>query len=251
MAGADDGPWVRRFHPSPDAGNRLICFPHAGSSASYFYPVSTAMPSAIEVLAIQYPGRHDRRHESNVEDLGELADSIFAAIAGRCEGRVTFFGHSMGATLAFEVARRMQRTGLRAPGSLIVSGRRGPTTHRVGTLHQKDDAALIADMKLLSGTDVRIFSDPELMHMILPPTRSDYKAIETYRYDPGPRLSCPILALVGDTDPRTTIDEARDWGQHTSSDFELQVFPGGHFYLSERPAEVIKTISDYILSRDL
>ncbi len=251
MAGADDGLWVRRFHPSSDARNRLICFPHAGSSASYFYPVSAAMPSAIEVLAIQYPGRQDRRNESNVEDLGELADRIALAIAGWCEDQVFFFGHSLGATLAFEVARRLQRSGLKAPAALIVSGRRGPTTHRPGTLHQGDDEVLIAEMKYLSGTDARIFNDPELVQMILPATRSDYKAIETYRYDPGPRLSCPILALVGESDPRTTIDEIKDWRQHTSGDFEMQVFPGGHFYLNERSAEVIKTISGYILSRGL
>lgn len=249
MAGADDGRWVRRFHPSSGARNRLVCFPHAGSSASYFYPVSAAMPSAIEVLAIQYPGRQDRRNESNVEDLGELADRVAVAIAGWCEGRVFFFGHSMGATLAFEAARRLERAGSKAPRALIVSGRPGPTTHCPGTLHQEDDAALIAEMKQLSGTDARIFDDPELLQMILPATRSDYKAIETYRYDPGPRLSCPILALVGDCDPRTTIDDAKDWGQHTSGDFELRVFPGGHFYLNERSAEVIKTISGYILSR--
>ena len=192
------------------------------------------MPSAIEVLAIQYPGRQDRRNESNVEDLGELADRVAVAISGWCEGQVFFLGHSMGATLAFEVARRLERAGSKAPRALIVSGRPGPTTHRPGTLHQEDDAALIAEMKELSGTDARIFDDPELLQMILPATRSDYKAIETYRYDPG---------------PRTTIDDAKDWGQHTSSDFELRVFPGGHFYLNERSAEVIKTISGYILSR--
>jgi surfactin synthase thioesterase subunit len=208
------------------------------------------MPPVIEVLAIQYPGRQDRSNEKNVEDLGELADRAAVAIAGSCEGRVTFFGHSMGAALAFEVARRLERAGSKAPGALIVSGRPGPTAHRPGTLHQEDDAALIAEMKKLSGTDARIFDDPELLQMILPATRSDYKAIETYRYDPGPRLSCPILALVGDCDPRTTIDEAKDWGQHTSSDFELRVFPGGHFYLNERSAEVVETIGDFILSRD-
>lgn len=252
MAGAGTGAkgdyWVRRFHPSAVARNRLICFPHAGGSASFFYPVSTALTPDFEVLAVQYPGRHDRRTEKNIEDVGELADRVFEAIAPWCEGRVAFFGHSMGAIVAFEVVRRLERREGIAPLALIVSGRRGPSTHRVETVHRRSDEGVIAEIQYLSGTDSKLLDDQEVVQMILPAIRSDYKAIETYRYDPGPKLSCPILALVGNSDTRNTIDEVKDWGQHTSREFHLQVYPGGHFYLNDRPAEVIKKISDYILS---
>ena len=179
------------------------------------------------MLAVQYPGRQDRRTEKSIEDIGELADCVFDAIVPWCEGRVTFFGHSMGAILAFEVARRLQRRKGVAPLALIVSGRRGPSAHRVETVHRRNDEEILAEIQYLSGTDPRVLADQELVQMILSATRSDYKAIETYRYDPGPKLSCSILALVGDSDPRATIDEVKDWERHTSREFDLQVYPVG------------------------
>ncbi|MEY9893890.1 surfactin synthase thioesterase subunit [Catenulispora sp. MAP12-49] len=55
--------WIRRYHPSPDAPVRLLCLPHAGGSASFFRAVSQALAPKVEVLAVQYPGRQDRRGE--------------------------------------------------------------------------------------------------------------------------------------------------------------------------------------------
>ena len=66
--------------------------------------------------------------------------------------------------------------------------------------------------------------------------RRDYAAIETYTYVPGPPLSCPITALVGDADTHTTEDEAAAWAEHTIGGFDLQMFAGGHFFLGEHRA---------------
>jgi pyochelin biosynthetic protein PchC len=243
-----DRQWVRHFHPSAHAASRLICFPHAGGSASYFYPVSAALSPDIEVLAVQYPGRQDRRTERNIEDIGELADRAFDAVVPWCKNPVALFGHSMGAIVAFEVARRLERKAGVPLLALIVSARRGPATHRTETVHLRGDDGIAAEMRRLSGTNSALLDDPELTEMILSATRSDYKAIENYRYQPGAELSCPILALTGESDPLTTTDEAEDWAQHTNYEFSLKVYPGGHFYLNDRPAEIIKKISDYLIS---
>jgi surfactin synthase thioesterase subunit len=240
--------WVRHFHPSATAVSRLICFPHAGGSASYFYPVSAALAPNIEVLAVQYPGRQDRRTEKKLEDIGELADRAFEAVVPWCQGPVALFGHSMGAILAFEVARRLERDAGISILALIVSGRRGPATHRTETVHLRGTAGVAAEMRRLSGTSALLLDDQELADMVLPATRSDYKAIETYRYQPGPALSCAILALAGEDDPLTTKAEVEDWAQHTNGGFDLEIYPGGHFYLNDRLAEIIKRISDYLIS---
>jgi surfactin synthase thioesterase subunit len=242
------GRWVRHFHPSATADIRLICCPHAGGSASYFYPVSAALSPDIEVLAVQSPGRQDRRAEKNIEDIGELADRCFEAVLPWCTNPVALFGHSMGAIVAFEVARRLEHKAGITLLALIASGRRGPSTLRTEAVHLGGDNAVAAEMRRLSGTNAALLDDPELAEMILPATRSDYKAIETYRYQPGAKLSCPILALAGEDDPLTTKDEVEDWAQHTTSKFSFAVYPGGHFYLNDRPAEIIKKISDYLTS---
>ncbi|MDL4817271.1 thioesterase II family protein [Actinomadura opuntiae] len=243
--------WVRRFHPSPHARIRLVCFPHAGGSASYFFPVSSALRPAIEVLALQYPGRQDRRSEPSIDDIGELADRLHKAVAPWCRPGTAFFGHSMGAILAFEVARRLERKEGVSPAALIVSGRRGPTTERDETVHLRPDAGLLAELRELSGTDAAMLDEEGFAELILPALRSDYTAIETYRHEPGPPLTCPILALTGDQDPKTTVAEVKDWSRHTSGPFDLKVHPGGHFYLNERSGEVIGDIAGYLRSLPL
>ncbi|MFF8830395.1 thioesterase II family protein [Streptomyces sp. NPDC015131] len=237
-----DGAWLRRFHPAPGAPVRLVCFPHAGGSATFYFPVSRALSPSIEVLAVQYPGRQDRRGEPGVGDIGELADRVVEELLTLDATPPALFGHSMGAMVAYEVARRLEREGIELP-HLFVSGRRAPSRTREGRVHQLDDDGLIAEIEKLSGTDSRILGDPELLRMILPAIRSDYRAVESYRHVPGRPLRCPVTALTGDEDPQVTLDEARAWSEHTAGDFELKVYEGGHFYLNARAAAVMEAIS--------
>jgi pyochelin biosynthetic protein PchC len=107
---------------------------------------------------------------------------------------------------------------------------------------------LVAELKSMSGTDSRILDDPDALRMILPPTRSDYRAVETYRYQPGPALSCPVVVLVGADDPKVDDDEAEAWAEHTTGPFALHTFPGGHFYFAEHQQGVVDVITGRLLS---
>jgi pyochelin biosynthesis protein PchC len=82
--------------------------------------------------------------------------------------------------------------------------------------------------------------------MILPCVRSDYKAIETYCYQPGPGLTCPVCVLTGEGDPLVTADEAQAWRRHTTGPFSLRRFPGGHFYLSEQWDGIVRALAEEI-----
>lgn len=238
--------WLRRFHPAPSAAARLVCFPHAGGSASWFHPVSRALSPSAEVLAVQYPGRQDRRGEPLVDDLFVLADQLADVLAGE-PGPLAFFGHSMGASLAFEVARRLEPRGTRLLG-LFVSGRRAPSAPRDERVHEQDDEGLLAEVRRLSGTDSQVLADDEIVRMVLPALRNDYRAAEIYRYRPGPDVSCPIVALIGEDDPKVTEAEALQWATHTSGAFELKTFPGGHFYLTEHHAAVNRLLGARLAS---
>lgn len=238
----DASEWVRRFHPAPAAAARLVCFPHAGGAASYFHPVSAALAPSVEVLAVQYPGRQDRHAEAPVDDLFVLADRLADVLAPEIGGPVAFFGHSMGASLAFEVARRLEPRGTKLL-TLFVSGRRAPTTHRDERIHEKGDDGLLAEVKRLGGTESAVLDDEDIRNLVLPALRSDYKAAELYHYRPGPDVGCPIVALIGDRDPKVTEAEARQWAERTSGSFELKTYPGGHFYLNDHAAAVIRLIA--------
>jgi pyochelin biosynthesis protein PchC len=246
--------WLRRYHPAPSSRVRLVCFPHAGGSASYFHSVSAALAPAVEVAAVQYPGRQDRRADPCIDDIGELAARVWEqlrqVLAERPEVPTALFGHSMGSIVAFEVARLMERdtgtgTGT-CPGPLVLfaSGRRAPSIPHDDDISGRDEAGIVAEMRALGGTDSRVLSDPELLEMVLPALRSDYRAVESYCRDAGTRISAPVSVLVGDTDPRTSMEQARAWSGHTSGAMEIHTYPGGHFYLEHNQAAVRGTISD-------
>ncbi|MGC5010638.1 thioesterase II family protein [Streptosporangium sp. DT93] len=242
-----DDVWVRRFHEGPDRAPFLVCFPHAGGSANYFSPLSGMLRSSAQVLALQYPGRQDRRHHRCLTTIDAFADEVFAALEPIMKQPVAFFGHSMGAMIAFEVATRMRERLDTEPGVLMVSGRRAPSRHREEPgVHLRDDDGIVAELKGLSGTDTRVLDDPDVLDMILPAVRGDYTAVETYRYRPRPVLGCPIVALTGDEDPKADLDEVEGWRDHTTGAFRMHTFRGGHFYLVEHGKAVADVIARHL-----
>lgn len=251
MALTGSGAWLRRFHACPQASVRLVCFPFAGGSASYYFPFSQLLAPEIEVLAVQYPGRQDRHQEPPLDTIPELAGGAFAglraeALAGDDDRPLAFFGHSLGAVLAFEVALRLQRTTGTPPAWLFLSGGRVQAYRAVGLA---DDAGLLSELRTMGGTDERLFDSTELQDMVLPSMRADYRAIARYVNPVGAQLDCPITALIGDADPRTTPQETTAWAGSTTAGFELRVFPGGHFYLDDCRSGVVDVITSTL--RDL
>ncbi|MFI9494985.1 thioesterase II family protein [Streptomyces halstedii] len=241
----EESPWVRRYQQAPADAVTLVCFPHAGGSATAFHPLSRALAGLLDVVAVQYPGRQDRHREPAFEDLHELADAAYEAVveAVGTDRPLALFGHSMGAAVAFEVALRLeQRAGVK-PVSLFVSGRRAPSRHRSEDLHRKGDDALLREIRALDGTAQAALDDEDIVRMFLPSLRADYKAIERYRSTPGATIGCPVVALTGDTDPKTTVEEAGAWREHTTGPFDLRVFDGGHFFVSERTDAVARVLS--------
>jgi surfactin synthase thioesterase subunit len=245
----DPDAWLRRFRPAPEAAVQLVCFPHAGGAASFFLPVAAALAPRIDVMAVQYPGRQDRRHEPFVQDIGTLADHIHAALLPYTDRPLAFFGHSMGAVTAFEVAMRLERDHGTGPVRLFVSGRRAPSVRRDEAVHLRTDEGIIAELRTLSGTNAQLLEDDEIVQMILPAIRADYRAIEMYRGKDGDSVRCPVTVLVGDDDAHVTPDEARQWGTHTTGELDFHEFPGGHFYLTQHQAKVAGLLSDQLVGR--
>ncbi|WP_228566900.1 thioesterase II family protein [Nocardia sp. SYP-A9097] len=241
----DEKNWFRRLAPADRAGHRLVCFPHAGGAASYFLPVARALAPEVDVVGVQYPGRQDRRNEPGIGDIGELADRIHELMRKWASEPLALFGHSMGAVIAFEVARRLRRDSPGRPLHLFASGRRAPHLQRGDMVHLRDDAGIAAEVRSLGGTESLLLEDPEVLAMILPALRSDYRAVETYRFAPDGPPPCPITVLTGDQDPHTTVEEAREWVHHSGDPFDMRVFPGGHFFLSSSATGVLALLSDH------
>jgi pyochelin biosynthesis protein PchC len=241
--------WLRTYHPAPESRARLVCFPHAGGSASYFFPVSAALSPEFEVLAIQYPGRQDRRGEGFVDSIEDLAEQIYQALRPSVEPPFAFFGHSMGAVLAFEVARLFEARDGYGPSVLFASGRRAPSRFRDESVHLRDDAGIVEEMQNLGGTAAQVLQDQELLEMVLPAVRNDYRAVETYRRGPEATIGVPVVIITGDDDPRTSPAEAAAWAEHTTAGTELYTFSGGHFFIEQHQSEVVGVLADELRQR--
>jgi surfactin synthase thioesterase subunit len=242
---SEDGLWCRRYRPAHEPTARLVCLPHAGGSASYFRPVALALDARTDVVVVQYPGRQDRRRERPIGDMAEFADRLYEVLRRQPELPLVLFGHSMGAVLGFEAARRFEADGA-APAHLVASGRRAPSTHREGeAVHLMDDDGIIAELRHMDGTVSVLLDDEDMMRATLPALRADYKATETYR-PADAALSCPITALTGDSDPKTTLEEAEAWSRHTTGRFDLRVYRGGHFFLADNAARINALLADLL-----
>ncbi|MEV7978977.1 alpha/beta fold hydrolase [Streptomyces sp. NPDC086519] len=235
--------WIRRYAPAPEAPARLVCLPHAGGSATFYSGLARRLAPDTEVLAVQYPGRLERRAEPPMKDLAALAEALVTELTPWTDRTFALFGHSLGAMVAFETARRLEAMG-RPPVALFVSGRGAPSRHRREFGPQLDDATLLQQMRRLGGTDPRIFADEDLMRLALPVIRADYHMVEDYRYVPSPPLTCPVTALNGRTDPKVSSADVDAWRDHTTASFDSLVFPGGHFYLVDRSKEVTAALTD-------
>ncbi|MFF0740408.1 thioesterase II family protein [Streptomyces sp. NPDC004111] len=239
--GTSASQWFRVIRGGRTPGLRLVCFPHAGGSASFFRSWAQLLPDDVELLAVRYPGREDRIFEPPVEHMEELADSLAEACASLGGGPLAFFGHSMGASVAYEVAARMANApGTAGPQALFVSGRGGPGKNQSRGLATATDEELVGDLVAMSGTTAQALLNKELRDLLLPAVRADYRLVESYTASvPPPALDIPVYAYYGDADDKLDEDSVLAWSSATRSAFAVRAFPGGHFYLEEQAAPLV------------
>lgn len=240
--------WIARFPPRPSARLRLFCVPYAGGSASAYRGWGDGLPASVEVCAVQLPGRETRYGEPLLTDARTAAAALAQAITPLLDRPFAFFGHSLGALVAWETVLALGRQrGGPAPAALLVSGHRAPHLPREQRpIHALPDDLFVDELRRLDGTPAEVFEDPELMALVLPQLRADFQMAETYEPAPTPPLSCPVVALGGSDDDRTPREALEAWRQSTTGPFDVRVFPGHHFYLHAQRAPLLAVVARHL-----
>lgn len=222
-------PWVVR-ETRPGARLRLFCFPHSGSGVQPYRGWSQGLPG-VEACAFLPPGRETRLREPPLTRMEPLVAELVRQVLALQDLPFAFYGHSLGAYVALEVARALRRRGAPMPQHLFVASSGAPQLHHVTTpIHTGPDAGLIALLRRYGSTPEAVLAEPDLMALLLPAFRADYGIWETYVYTDEPPLDVPISAFGGLTDEMATRERIEGWRAQTTGTFVLQMFPGGHLF---------------------
>ena len=233
-------PWLVALTSRPSATRRLVCFPHAGGGTIFFRSWARLVPPDVELLVVHYPGREDRVAEPMVGSVGEAARAAADALLAEPACETVLFGHSMGASMAYETLRLLEAKGHSGAGRLCVSARKAAGFPERVDAAPRSDANLLDLLRIHGGTPEELLENEGFRHMLLPTLRDDYLVVDSYRPDPAAQpLRAEVLAFVGDSDASVSVDEAATWAGVTSGEFRMRVLPGGHFYLAEHIAEVL------------
>ncbi|MBT2405505.1 MULTISPECIES: thioesterase II family protein [unclassified Streptomyces] len=228
--------WTQVVEARPFAAERMVCFPHAGGSPYFFRPWAKAL-GAYEIHAVCYPGRAERFAEECAAELVPMAREIAAELLASDDERpAVFFGHSMGAIVAYEVVRALEEAGS-GVAHLFASGAKAPhlMTGDPVAAAAWDEESIARTLIELGGTDPELLNNRAFVELVMPYIGADFRMLAAYEGQPRPPLHCPVTAVVGDADPRVTTAHSAAWRESTRGPAVALTVPGEHFYLADRP----------------
>ena len=222
----------------------MFCFPYAGTGAAIFRVWPDGLPADVEVCPVQFPGRGTRLKETPFTRLSPLVEALAEALFPLLDKPFALFGHSMGALVGFELARRLRRQSGVRPVRLFVSAARAPQLPpRDRPIHALPEREFIAELRRLSGTPGELLEDVEFMRIMLPVLRADFAVCETYVHSTEAPLDCSISTFGGLQDQRVSRRDLEAWRDQTSASFSLRMFSGDHFFLNTTQPLLLQALS--------
>jgi medium-chain acyl-[acyl-carrier-protein] hydrolase len=240
----DSSTWFTNLRPNREARLRLFCFPYAGGASTIFRQWPQRLPANVQVSAAQLPGRGPRTREAPFKSLPALVEQITLAIEPHLDRPFAFFGYSLGAIVAFELARRLRQQGGLEPLRLFVAACRAPQipeTHE--PTYNLPEPELLDRLRRLNGTPKEVLEHPELIQLMLPLLRADFEMVETYAYAAAPPLRSPISAFGGLHDQEVKREHLEAWRDQTTGDFNIRMFEGDHFFIHQAEPLLLDVIA--------
>lgn len=230
----------------PAATHDVVCFAHAGGSSSTFRSWH-GHATTVHVTAVLLPGRETRLGERPATEIRQLVEMLVDALRPLTSKPYAFYGHSMGALLAFELTRELRARHLPLPAALFVAGRDAPQHQDRDHVHHLPNEQLIERLRAWDGLDSADEADlpqyDELLELMLPTIRADLTLAETYEYQPQPPLPVPVHVLRGTADPLVFPGDG-GWAEQTSAGCTVSEFAGGHFFVQNHERAVVRFVEN-------
>jgi len=225
----------------------LFCFPYAGGGASVFRSWSQFLDPTIQVFGVQAPGKESRFSEKPLRSVSDYASQAAEAILQQTGSTpLALFGHSLGAAVAYETARCLERTGKRV-SFLMVSGRQAPNLKsKMVPISHQPDIEFIASLKRLGGTAKEVLANAELLEILLPMIKSDFAMSETYLGPSSSVLTCPVWSMGSKDYIWLDSNSLNLWNYVPAGPFETNWFEGDHFFLNNRQVDLVPFISEQL-----
>jgi medium-chain acyl-[acyl-carrier-protein] hydrolase len=241
--------WFANAQCNRRADSRLFCFPYAGASSVVYHNWAKSLPEFVDVIPVQLPGRGMRLHTAPLTRMDRLTEQLSPVLAEFLDRPFYFFGHSMGALIAFELAHALRMRYGVEPEALFVSGREPPSVpERETHIHRLPKDEFVAHLRLLNGTHPDLLENEEILELILPVLRADFELVHTYSFKRGVKLACPIRAFGGSQDPEANEEIIRQWQDFTSGPFSMEIIEGDHFFIHQRKDQLLDSLSRALMN---
>lgn len=244
---AKENPWLALRQPRSQAAVRLVCLPPIGGSGTFFHGWRAKLGEHVDVCPVELPGHWGRPHEALETRVEALVAQAGSALLPLFDRPVVFYGDSMGAFLAFELARWLRRQAALQPVGLIVRSSCAPHIQRRAKppLHQLPDGPFLQIMAALAGAkSPQALGSADFVAAMLPVLRADMALAELYAHREEAPLSCPITVLGGDRDPVVPIADLRAWDRHTTGETTSHIFAGAHDFIREHTDGVLRVVGN-------
>ncbi|MET9248896.1 thioesterase domain-containing protein [Nonomuraea sp. NPDC003709] len=238
-----DPRWLKRFGRGTPAEVQLLCFHHAGGSAAMYRHWPQLVPSYVEPIAVQLPGRADRFAEPPFDRMAPLVDELIAVIKPLLDRPFACYGVSMGARVAWALAHELRERALPLPRVLFVAASIAPCLDDGTWAWEDREDGLEGYVREMGGTPAEVLAEPELLAGLLPTLGADLTVLSTHGFHPDKPLEVPIRAFAGTEDIESPPPRMDGWRVETAARFDLDPVPGGHFFDSAGEQQVIRTIS--------
>ena len=221
-------------------GVRLFCFHHAGGGAMTFAGWQKRVGPDVSVLPVRLPGRESRRREDRITDGARLLDELQDDLGPLLEEPYAFYGHSLGALVAYRFAERRVRSGQRPPELLAVGACSAPQLAApvLETLLSPElpDEELIRALGDHESIPAPLRSRIDWLAGTVATLRTDLLLAQDLRSAPVTALPCPLDAFAGEADPLVSAPEVGAWRECTTTRFRLRAVRGTHFFVRGRDA---------------